>query len=195
MAIDRGRLDIYFETRRYILRSLTLADATGRWAGWLNDPIAARMLNARPRAFTLDELRDYIAGFDQTTRLLLGIFDRASGLHIGIMVADIVDQGRRIAPSVLIGEAPYRRVGVMTELGDAVHDYFFETLAFEAAVAHVLARNEAVIALLEMRGWKRVGRLPGARVSVSTGEPLDLLVYEMTREFWRDKARRSPETR
>lgn len=195
MAIDRGRLDLHFETERYILRSLTPGDASGRWAEWLNDPVAARMLNARPRSFTLDELRAYIATFDQTTRLLLGIFDRATGQHIGIMVGEIVEEGHKIVPSVLIGEAAYRRIGVMSELGDAIHGHVFETLAFEAALAYVLPRNDAVIALLEWRGWKRVGVVPGAKVSVTTGEPLDLLVYEMTREFWRQKDGQSSEAR
>ncbi len=187
MAIDRGKLDFHFVTERYVVRTVVPADANSRWAGWLGDPVAARMLNARPRSFTIDELRAYIAGFDQTTRLLVGIFERAGGEHIGILVAEIIDEGRRIVPSVLIGEAAYRHIGVISELGEALHGHFFQTLAFEAAVAYVLPRNEAVIALLEMRGWKLVQRLAGAKVSAGTGERLDLLVYEITPAAWRSR--------
>lgn len=187
MAIDRGRLQLDFVTEHYVVRTLAPQDASSRWAGWLNDPVAARMLNAKPRSFTLDELRAYIAGFDQTTRLLVGIFDRASGEHIGIMVGDIIDEGRRIVPSVLIGEAAYRHIGVISELGDALHGHFFDTLAFEAAVAYILPRNEAAIGLLQMRGWQLKQRLEGAKISATTGEKLDLLMYEITKATWRSR--------
>jgi ribosomal-protein-alanine N-acetyltransferase len=184
MAALRGRLDLDFVSEHFALRTLTVTDASRRWAEWLNDPIAARMLNTRPRALSEQELRDYIASFDQTTRLLVGIFDRATGQHIGIATAHILDEGRKVQPSVLIGEPSFRHLGAISELTDVVREHFFETYDIEAAVSSVLSHNAIIIAFLEQRGWVLTQRLPRAKKSAETGEVFDVLIYEYTRETW-----------
>jgi RimJ/RimL family protein N-acetyltransferase len=133
----------------------------------------------------MEQLRDYIRSFDQTTRLLLGIFDKQTDAHIGMVALTIVDGGRKIVPAMLIGEASYRKIGAVTEIAIAVRGYFFETLGFEAAVVHVLAYNQLAIGMLEHRGWSLIETLPGEKISARTGEKIDLLVYELTRDAWR----------
>jgi RimJ/RimL family protein N-acetyltransferase len=182
MAVQRGRLDLDFVSENFALRTLTPADASRRWAEWLNDPIAARMLNTRPRSLSDQELRDYIASFDQIERLLFGIFDRASGQHIGIATATVVAEGRRIQPSVLIGEPTFRHLGAVSELASAVREHFLIDLGFEAAVATVLSHNAPIIGFLEQRGWVQTERLPRAKKNATTGDVYDVLVYEFTRE-------------
>jgi RimJ/RimL family protein N-acetyltransferase len=179
---ERGRIDVDFASEHFALRTLGLADASPRWAAWLNDPIAARMLNVRPRSLSDQELRDYIVSFDQTTRLLVGIFDRASGQHIGIATAEVVDRGRKIKPSVLIGEPSFRHLGAVSELATAVREHFLLTLGFEAAVASVLSHNAPIIAFLEQRGWVLSERLPRAKKNLQTGEIYDVLIYEFSRD-------------
>ena len=60
----------------YILRTIVPADATERWAHWMEDVEASEMLNAPRKAMTKDELVAYIRGFDQRTRILIGIFEK-----------------------------------------------------------------------------------------------------------------------
>jgi len=182
MAAQRGRLDTPFTSEHFSVRPLGPADASRRWAEWLNDPVAARMLNTRPRSLSDRELRDYIASFDQAERLLFGIFDRASGQHIGIATATVVDQGRKIQPSVLIGEPSFRHIGAVSELASAVREHFLIELGFEAAVATVLSHNAPIIGFLEQRGWVMTDRLKRAKKNAASGEVYDVLVYEFTRE-------------
>jgi len=184
MAVQRGKIDLAFASEHFTLRSLTIADASRRWAEWLNDPVAARMLNAKPRSLGEPELRDYILSFDQVSRLLVGIFDRASGRHVGIATGHISDDGLKIQPSVLIGEPEFRHLGAVSELADAVVDHLFAKLGFHAMTSTILAHNQAAIDLVEKRGWVMTQRLARAKKSFITGEVYDVLVYEFTRETW-----------
>jgi hypothetical protein len=55
---------------QYILRTITVEDATDRWAHWMEDPEASDMLNAPRKAMTREDLVAYIKSFDQRTRIL-----------------------------------------------------------------------------------------------------------------------------
>ncbi len=143
------------------------------------------MLNAKPKSFTLDELRDYVRGFDGRTRWLVGFFDRRTGEHFGIGTGEAIEEGRKFIPSILIGEPQYRNLGMLTEILDSMGDHYFETLGFEAAVASVLAYNQIVVAFLESRGFKLVRTLPGHKTSSRGGPPIDLLIYEFSQADWR----------
>ena len=79
MAIPQTPLDIRLESERFLFRTLSAADASERWCQWLEDPVAVRMLNAKPQRLSLERLRAYIGSFDQRHKLLCGIFDKASG--------------------------------------------------------------------------------------------------------------------
>ena len=70
----------------------TVEDASERWCAWTNDPLAAMMLNTRRQALDLEQLRRYIAGFDQIDRIMVGLFDRKTGLHFGIIIGEFIDE-------------------------------------------------------------------------------------------------------
>lgn len=187
--VKRRRIDIDLESERFRIHSLKVADATPRWGEWLNDPHAAMMLNTMPRQLLPAELQAYIRSFDQISRLLLGIFLKASGQLIGFGTADIIEGGRKVVPTVLIGEPDFRNFGVITELRDVVARHFFEVLGFEAAVASVLSHNTIVVRLLEARGWEQKRRLAKHKKSASGPGYQDVLIYELSRESWRRYAR------
>ncbi len=75
----------YIDCGKYLLRTVTIDDASDRWASWMTDPEANYMLNAPARNLKKSDLIDYINRFDQSSRLLLGVFERQTGLHIGIL--------------------------------------------------------------------------------------------------------------
>lgn len=184
-----GRLDVWLQSENFIVRTATLEDVSERWAGWLNDPIAAMMLNAKPRSFTLDELRDYVRSFDQYNRILAVLLERKSSKLIGIAILEFLPGRRKVRPSVLIGEPEFRSLGLLREMEEIAYEIYFDVLRVDAAVSNVLSYNEISIAFNESRGWKFTERLVGAKKSARTGEPVDVLVYEFTREMW--EARKS----
>src|SRR6476660_576399 len=102
------QLDTPLPTKHLQLRSLTTAEATERYLGWMRDPLTTRYLEARLTEHSLGSLRNYIdscnaGGVD----LLLGIF-LIDGSHIGNIKLGPVDWYHQSASvGLLIGEKRY----------------------------------------------------------------------------------------
>src|ERR1700719_4131415 len=92
--------DIWFRSGRYFLRTVKREDASDRRAGWLYDPWTVHVLNTAPRAFTKADVADYIKSFDQRSRLLLGIFEMGTRLHVGFVRIDLDKEGAELVNSV-----------------------------------------------------------------------------------------------
>jgi RimJ/RimL family protein N-acetyltransferase len=85
---------------------------------------------------------------------------------------------------MLIGEPEFRNMGLLHEMERLSYQIYFDGFKIDAIVSNVLAHNEIAIAFNESRGWKLTQRLVGAKKSARTGEPLDVLIYEFTRDMW-----------
>ena len=173
-------LNVFVENDRSFVRSLTVHDASERWCEWTKDPVASLMLNAKPEALELEQLREYIKGFDQIDRYLVGLFDKANGRHFGIIAAEFLEP-RKITPSLLIGEPEYRNTGVITDLRRFMLEFTLANLEFEAVVTTVLAHNTVVIGMMERQGRTPVRRILNAKRRRDGAGFYDLLVYEIPR--------------
>lgn len=145
------------ETARFSLRELKQADVTERYLGWLHDEGTARFIHTASAASSLDDLRRYVG--DREGRedvLFLGIFDRASGAHVGNVKFEPLDSGAGYAVmGILIGEAAYRGIGLAAEVLQACASY----LAGERRVRRILLGvdqgNAAAIRAYEKVGFVR----------------------------------------
>ena len=103
---------------RFHLRELALADVTERYLQWFRDAQAAKYIVAAADTRALSDLRQYVRErIDRSDVLFLGIFDRATGLHIGNIKYEPVnsEQGYAIM-GILIGDPSYRGQGVAGEV-------------------------------------------------------------------------------
>jgi RimJ/RimL family protein N-acetyltransferase len=169
----------------YVMRTVTVDDASDRWGRWLTDPVATRMLNARPKVHTKAELVSYVASFDQRTRILLGTFKKDSGLHLGITKVDIDEKLGHARVSGLIGEPDYRRKGVTKTFTRQFREYFFETLGLKMLLSRPLSHNQPSINYLTTSGYHFDKRAPRAVKSFFDDTMLDLLYFSLSREAWR----------
>ena len=169
----------------YVMRTVTVDDASDRWGRWLTDPVATRMLNVRPKVHTKAELVSYVASFDQRTRILLGTFKKDSGLHLGITKVDIDEKLGHARISGLIGEPDYRRKGVSKTTRRPFRDYFFETLGLKMLLARPLSHNQPSINFLITSGYHFDKRAPRTVKSLFDNTMLDLLYFSLSREAWR----------
>ena len=87
-------------------------DASDRWAAWMSDPKNLRLLNSAPKIMTRDDITAYIEKFDQISHLLIGIFERQTGLHFGFFRLDIDHRLNRGLMFFMIGEQKYRHWSV-----------------------------------------------------------------------------------
>jgi hypothetical protein len=175
---------ISFETPNYIVRTLTVDDASERWAQWMMDAEAARMLNVKPVAMTMDQLRTYIERFDGDTRLLFGVFDKVSGQLLSIRAFYVDPVKKAFLDNALVGEPDARGKAVQRESTAALQRYFFLTRDLVSCHAAINAHNRFADFLLG-RGW--VKERSEMRPSVSGEGSVETLYIVLTREAWRKR--------
>jgi RimJ/RimL family protein N-acetyltransferase len=176
-----SRKEVWFKCNRYFLRTVKREDASDRWAEWLSDPWTVHVLNTSPVRIGKKEIADYIKQFDQRSRLLLGIFEMGTRLHIGFVRIDLDGAGVALVNAV-IGEAAHRNRGATTDVFVALLDFLFNTVGVKRARASVLLRNQVTLAYLLKLGWQREAT-PGLPVrSISDGSVLETCMLSWTRE-------------
>jgi len=179
--VQVNKKEVWFRCGRYFLRTVKREDASDRWAGWLSDPWTIHVLNSAPRAFTRKDVAEYIKQFDQRSRLLLGIFEMGTRLHVGFVRIDLDNSGDALVNAV-IGEATHRNRGANTDVFVALLDFLFDTVGVNRVRASVLLRNDVTLAYLLKLGWQK-DETPGVTVrSVADGSPLDTCTVSWTRE-------------
>ncbi|HEY2472889.1 MAG TPA: GNAT family protein [Terracidiphilus sp.] len=171
---------------QYVLRTITTEDATDRWAHWMEDAEASEMLNAPRKAMTKSDLIAYIKTFDQRTRILIGIFEKSSGLLLGFLRNDVDFESGQFLVSMIIGEPDYRNSGVTNAVTVPFRDYFFETLGMNAMLATALSHNKPIIHYLYSTGWTLDRTVPQNVKSHSDDRMLDLCYFSQTRDAWRE---------
>ena len=176
---------IHLETPHYIVRTLELADATDGWRNWMKDPAALRNLNAKPAERGEAEFRTYIGQFNRMTSHLLGLFEKDTGLLVGIRAIYINPKIQEFLVNVLVGETEARNKGARTESRDVMYRYFFEELDLQAARCSVVSTNEPIMRIMEVNGWVRTRT---EHKPAATGEGfVELHDFRLTREVWRER--------
>jgi RimJ/RimL family protein N-acetyltransferase len=176
---------VSLETGRFELRTLRPSDACEEWVGWARDPQVMHPLNMPVRQINRDWLVNYIAGFDNVERCLIGIFEKESKSLIGFFMVE-VDQTHRLAAfNVLIGAKHWWGKGVVNEARAALLDYFFEHRNVEKACGAPLARNFPAIFNYKAQGWRHEGTLRAHRLSFIDGGRVDQYQFGLLRSEWR----------
>ena len=145
------------ETPRFLLRPLSAGDATEQYWGWLQDDAARKYITAATQTAGLEDLRRFID--DRRNRadvLFLGIFAKATGMHIGNIKYEPIDQQAGYAVmGVLIGETSFRGQGVTAEVLDASARWLHAHRGIREIVLGVHEENAAAIRAYEKVGFIR----------------------------------------
>jgi RimJ/RimL family protein N-acetyltransferase len=170
---------------KYFLRTLRSEDASDRWASWMADPKNLRLVNSAPRVMTRNDIVTYIEQFDQRSHLLIGIFEKQSGMHIGFFRVDIDHALNRCLGFMMIGEQKYRHWSVSQELRVPFQDFIFETLGLNTMLGTALASNRPMIRYLLKSGWALDKTAERHVKSRSDDTTLDLCFLSLSRDAWR----------
>lgn len=162
---------LWFPCGNVFLRTIKREDASERWAAWLADPWTVNAVNPPRATLGKKEIVDYIRSFDQRAHLLLGIFERHTRRHVGVVRVDIDAERREALVSALIGEAEMRNRGATTFAFEALLNHLFFTLKLARVSASVLERNVVTLGYLAKLGWTRQGEVASTRAN-DTGETL-----------------------
>lgn len=175
---------IVIESPNLTIRTMTADDASERMASWFAQEDVREGLNLPAQQRTKADIAAYIASFDQRSNLLLGIFDKASGLPVGLFNVQIDWRIGRYLVNTIVGESAYRSKGLMLEVTLPFREFFFEELGLKVMTATALATNTAIIGYLEKTGWTRNQTLKAHTKSLTNGAMIDLHLYSITREAW-----------
>lgn len=148
--------NVYIETPRFYLRSLTVDDATARYAAWLADAAAQRFISAAKIPTDLDVLKRFIEDrLDRPDVLFLGIFLRDNALHVGNIKYEPVDPERGCAVmGMLIGDPDWRGKGVAAEVLEASSRWLQENRGITEIVLGVSRDNDAAIRAYGKAGFR-----------------------------------------
>jgi len=179
----KGR-PVLLQTKRFALRSLTPIHASERWINWLKDPEVMGPLNTPVRAWRPDQLKAHIASGDNERRYLVGIFDLASQVQIGLFQIEVDLRNRRALFNVVIGEKSWWGKGVVNETREALLDEFFKNRGIEKVCGMPFARNFPAVFNYKAQGWHHEGTFRGHCISTSGGPRLDQYQFGLTKDDW-----------
>ncbi|MFQ5955288.1 MAG: GNAT family N-acetyltransferase [Kiloniellales bacterium] len=113
-----------------VLRPLGPDDLGERYLGWLNDPEVSRFSNRRGQTFTFDDMRAYVEAANASPdRLLLGIFLKPDGEHVGNIGLYLFDRANGLAEvSNLLGERSSWGKGIIVDAGKHLIHFGFQRL-------------------------------------------------------------------
>ena len=177
------KLDPWLDCGSYFVRNIRRQDVSERWVNWLSDPWAIRTLNLSTQVMQKKDLLDYVKRFDQRSSFLLGIFEKGTLTHVGIIRLDCDPSGKQAILNLLIGEPAHRSKGLMTQIAVSTLDHVFAK-GIEKLMATTLSRNELIVAHMRNTGWQ-VDMRNSQQVKASTGQAAeDLCSFVLTREAW-----------
>jgi RimJ/RimL family protein N-acetyltransferase len=171
------------DTERFTLRTHVPGDASERWASWLMDIEVMGPVNTELRQLSVDDLKRYIQRFDQEIRLLIGIFDKATKLHIGFYQIDRNPYHRTAKLNVIIGDKSYWGRKVVLETRAALLDHLFAT-GTEKAIGSPLARNFPAVFNYKAQGWRLEGIMKGQVRHMSSNARLDQYEFGLLKDEW-----------
>lgn len=141
-------------SKRLHLRPLKVTDVSQAYLDWFSTPGAAFIAGGQPQ--TLDSLRSFVA--EKAARpdaLLLGIFDHATGAHVGNIKYEPVDLERQEAVlGIFIGAPEWQGRGAGREAIEATADWLHDACGIAAIVLGVAVSNARARKAYEALGFR-----------------------------------------
>ncbi|MEQ1864708.1 MAG: GNAT family N-acetyltransferase [Micropepsaceae bacterium] len=182
MTDQAGATAIRLATPNFMLRTVERADVGLRWAAWLADPMKTRTLNTKPLSLSVEEIQQYLSGFDGHNSHILGIFERSTDAMIGFWEVYVDWNYREFMINILIGERGRASRNAREETQWALLKYFFDELHLDAMRCTTLSTNTLVVRLLLERG--AVHEHTSRNDSATGGAPVELLHFRFTKDTW-----------
>lgn len=153
------RLSTPWRSERLELRTLDQAAADGDYARWLADDQVLRFLDVRYAPPDRAALRSFIQSCnDSADSLLLGLFRRADGRHIGNVKIGVSALHRRGDLGIIIGASDVWGQGYAAEAIAAATDLARDYLGLVKLTAGCVDGNEASRRAFLRAGWDEEGR-------------------------------------
>ncbi|MBW2559304.1 MAG: GNAT family N-acetyltransferase [Deltaproteobacteria bacterium] len=166
---------MFLDGKHVALKSLSPNMDLSDYLLWVADQETTRYMEVGKRDQTAEALRKYIRSFDENDgRMLLGVFLKDSGKHVGNITFQNIDCRNRSGEiGIMIGEKEARGHGYGSEAIHLVVEYVFERLNLHRLTAGAVVGNEGSLRAFEKCGFIREGTFREA--FYLKGEYLDVI--------------------
>lgn len=170
------------------LRQLTVDDAKQHYLDWLVDKDVNRYLESRFQKYTIDNLKEYINGFDGEKRFLFGVFGIKKDDHIGNFTLDINLFHDVAYFGYLIGNKDYWGTPAATEAICLTLDFAFDVMNVRKVWGGIYKTNLPAIFNIHRLGFKREGTLRGH--VTDQGKVTDVFQYGILANEWEESQKK-----
>ncbi len=174
------------ESKRFLIRPLTVLDAAPHLCEWTLDPLGAEMLNQPQHLWAIEQQRRLFANqSDQKGQLHLGIWAKEINKLIGFFIVEPHPKNQTYTLTTLIGELQWRGQHVIRETADLLHGHFFEKLGFAKAKANVRPHNRSMRWMMANGGWRTEAHLVKHLRDITSATRVDVMVMGLLADEWR----------
>ena len=134
---------ILIETKRLVLRQLTVSDVNDQYLSWMNNPRIYQFLESKQGNQTISELRNFVSStLEDSDTVFLAIIHREHNTHIGnIKLGPINTRHRNAALGFIIGEIDYWGKGYATEAISAICTFAAANFSLDQIYASCYSNN------------------------------------------------------
>lgn len=133
-------------------------------------------------------LAQQINAFDDKTRYLIGIFNKAPPEQIGVILADVTEIHALVKISAFLGDRNWWGKRVLEEAGPVLIDHCFQERGMEKITAQVWTGNLPMLVPLRRLGFQIEGRLRQEIKAFDGSGRRDQLVLGLLKAEWLARA-------
>jgi hypothetical protein len=164
-------------TKRFRLAPISPDKVSDNWVRWTGDPVLMSQLNARVMKLTRADIQRYVAAAWKNRRMIIGIYARTTGDHIGLYEAAVDARNASVKLDMLIDPQGYSLSDVLSETDPPLLGFFAKQHRVEKAIAQVVETNSALISHLAATGWHKEGVLRQEYAAVAGNRRLDAVQF------------------
>lgn len=174
------------EGDRLRLRPMRVADASGPYQRWMNDPEVTRYLESRFVSHSADDLRDYILRNTGEGRgAFLAIVEKRGHRHVGnIRISQPHEMYGTTDMGIIVGERDCWGKGYATEAIGLALNHAFLAMGARKVIAGVYESNKGSIRAFEKNGFVQEAKL--RKQAELDSEYEDVLQYGILVGEWKD---------
>lgn len=165
------------ETKRLILKKLSIDELNGNYVKWLNDPEVCKYNSHGEKKYTKEMAEDFIKSLQRDeAKEVYAVYLRENGKHIGnISLQQISHKNRNAEIAYLFGEKEYWGKGYAKEASDKLLDRAFKELELHRIYFGTHIENLPMQKLGKKLGFVKEGVLKDAQFK--NGKFNDIVVY------------------
>ena len=163
---------------RIYLKLLSQDDVNEKYLRWVEDPEILEYLESRWRAYTLEDLKNYVRTVnDGLNNFMFGIYLKENSEYVGNIKIGSINQIHRYGDiGLIIGEKSVWGKGYGVEAINLVTRYAFDEINLNKVFSGIYANNVKSIKAFKKAGYREVGTLKEHRFC--KGTYVDEILFE-----------------